>query len=710
MLRYFLTALLCFVLAGTANAAISLSCTPTETTTFAGKGVVMNCTASTGATSKPFHEITYRHTVRDPNASTWLYGAQVGKSKASMTGPIAAYVFEVGSTGSGLAYIWTVCASESGQPSVCNDYTINIKDQDTQFPAAVTECISIAGNFADCPFTAGAGATHTTKADADFDAALNACLGANANTRCLFLRGESTWQASTQTNITGTGAKMIGAYGSGAKPVINFTNLSGVIRPYTGVDSLLIQNLEFKGSSATAEVSGRPFVLIANASNITVSKVDASRMAGFWVSSGYNTGTGLVLHENTVLDGSSCYVYAINSAIIGNSFGVVGEDDSEHVCRLQLIQGAAFANNTLKDAGLGGGGGKSQLTLRAEVRQFKHSITGAANNGSGLIRLTLDGSVQAEYLETGDSVVVAGVDGTTEANGTWTVTVISAENAQPGVVDLQGSTFTNAFTDPGEDLGRGILTGPLLAGDWDTRQVYFADNFFDSSLNGRGGYQIEFGAGAATRNAHLVDILFERNKIKFGVASGTGIYISNGERMTVRNNIIDMTLDVSDGIGAYAVGRGGGSGVLSRADDIQFQNNTIFSAAAGSGISGITFGHSSLNLLDPINSGAKNNLCYFPNNTGTTACIVDYGDAPTLGTNTGNVGAITTNPFTSTPNISNPVTLAPSVAGYADNAGAAAAGATCLFCDFFQCHHKTAATYQIGALVDRANAICAGAP
>lgn len=69
------------------------------------------------------------------------------------------------------------------------------------------------------------------------------------------------------------------------------------------------------------------------------------------------------------------------------------------------------------------------------------NVTGAVNNGSGLIRITTSTS---DIFGTGARVYVSGVTGTTEANGTWTVTRISATQ-----YDLQGSTFVNAFVGAG---------------------------------------------------------------------------------------------------------------------------------------------------------------------------------------------------------------------------------------------------------------------
>jgi hypothetical protein len=92
------------------------------------------------------------------------------------------------------------------------------------------------------------------------------------------------------------------------------------------------------------------------------------------------------------------------------------------------------------------------------------TITGAANNGSGLIRLTV-GSTST--FATSQVKTVSDVVGTTEANGTWTITVVDATH-----IDLQGSTFTNGYASGGTigggveeiSLGSGLaLTGSVLS-------------------------------------------------------------------------------------------------------------------------------------------------------------------------------------------------------------------------------------------------------
>jgi hypothetical protein len=58
------------------------------------------------------------------------------------------------------------------------------------------------------------------------------------------------------------------------------------------------------------------------------------------------------------------------------------------------------------------------------------TITGAADNGSGLIRIT----ATAHGFATNDTVTISGVVGTIEANGTWAITKIDADT-----FDLNGS-------------------------------------------------------------------------------------------------------------------------------------------------------------------------------------------------------------------------------------------------------------------------------
>lgn len=79
------------------------------------------------------------------------------------------------------------------------------------------------------------------------------------------------------------------------------------------------------------------------------------------------------------------------------------------------------------------------------------TITGAANNGSGAIRLTLANETAGTPPYAGFTVLgqptitVYNVTGTTEANGVWHFTVVDSTH-----IDLVGSTFTHAYAGGGQ--------------------------------------------------------------------------------------------------------------------------------------------------------------------------------------------------------------------------------------------------------------------
>ncbi|MFA7238189.1 MAG: hypothetical protein WC058_15110 [Phycisphaeraceae bacterium] len=102
------------------------------------------------------------------------------------------------------------------------------------------------------------------------------------------------------------------------------------------------------------------------------------------------------------------------------------------------------------------------------------TITGAASNGGpNLIRLTV---ASTATFSTGQKKIVNGVTGTTEANARWTITVVDATH-----IDLQGSTFTNAYVSGGT-IGGGVdeivvgsglsMSGATLSANLNTTSFY----------------------------------------------------------------------------------------------------------------------------------------------------------------------------------------------------------------------------------------------
>jgi hypothetical protein len=122
------------------------------------------------------------------------------------------------------------------------------------------------------------------------------------------------------------------------------------------------------------------------------------------------------------------------------------------------------------------------------------TVTGAVNNGSGLIRISV-GSAPATPLVTGDIVTVGNVGGVPNAVGRFTVTVINSTT-----FDLQGSVFAGTFTSGGtlqlnstrrignafdfENVGGGPFIANIEDFGHDTCVKFGGTTVFTSVLNG----------------------------------------------------------------------------------------------------------------------------------------------------------------------------------------------------------------------------------
>ncbi len=86
-------------------------------------------------------------------------------------------------------------------------------------------------------------------------------------------------------------------------------------------------------------------------------------------------------------------------------------------------------------------------------------VTGAASN-AGLVEITYTANSSNPALATGNIVSIASVGGTTEANGTWVITVTSSTT-----FTLAGSVFANTYTSGGlvqQDVGFAALPADYL--------------------------------------------------------------------------------------------------------------------------------------------------------------------------------------------------------------------------------------------------------
>lgn len=118
------------------------------------------------------------------------------------------------------------------------------------------------------------------------------------------------------------------------------------------------------------------------------------------------------------------------------------------------------------------------------------SVSGAADNGSGLIRLTVTSTTG---MATGDVRSVWGIVGTVEANAQWTITVVDATH-----IDLQGSAFVNAYSSGGSVSGAfsawTSLGSPIGAR---AGAVQWAVGGVTGASMAKMSYDFRFGAGSS---------------------------------------------------------------------------------------------------------------------------------------------------------------------------------------------------------------------
>ena len=167
--------------------------------------VFFDSTATICAGCDPFHDLDHEWDFGDPTAGTWSVS---DKSKNQAFGPVTAHVFET--PGSFVVNLVVYGSGGARRQQVA----ITVTDGNAEWAGTKTTCLSTSGNFADCP----AGAAQVS---ASSTAAIQTSCNV-ANHRCLLRRGE-IWTGAA-LSLTVSGPSMIGAYGSGAKPVVDATD------------------------------------------------------------------------------------------------------------------------------------------------------------------------------------------------------------------------------------------------------------------------------------------------------------------------------------------------------------------------------------------------------------------------------------------------------------------------------------------------------
>jgi MYXO-CTERM domain-containing protein len=393
-----------------------------------------------------WHDLAYRWNFGDADAGTWSVS---GRSKNREIGPAAGHVFEQPGH-----YVVTLTVTDPVSGSIATTtHEIDVADPDQTFAGGNTICYrsSDSGGFDGCP--AGAG----QKTIASLNAVYSDCAGADH--RCLLRRGD-TFTAKSTIFLDANAPQILGAFGRGAKPVIDAAALGGfaLFQGAIDGDDWRIMDLRLVGPAVGGSIAffGKRTqrdilvmrVELAPATWHNFVLMDASQL------SPKDFHERVFLVENWVPKagfgngGNILYIAYKDSAILGNNFQ--DTRTGEHILRAEAYDNLIIAHNEL--------GG---------VLNTKHAITlrswdQKAPCGGTICGPSKKGSVLANRIH---------------INSGWTVQICGRAGEQAN--DCEDTIVDGNFLFPSETYplkNEQVVIFQLADGDAITRRTSFRNN------------------------------------------------------------------------------------------------------------------------------------------------------------------------------------------------------------------------------------------
>jgi chitodextrinase/PKD repeat protein len=495
---------------------------PSRTSGVAPLAVFFDATGTTSTlTTRPFHDIEYRWdfgdrdvNTGDPNMSppitgaiTWATGSRGGDPlnlRNLATGPVAAHVYETTGT-----YTVTLTVTD-GTNTDTTTLTITVDNADDVFAATKTICFSNTNNpssFVGCPPAAQQVANSSNFA--------TAIAQATTGKRVLFQRGGTWIRGTTLAHLSQTGPGIVGAYGSGAAPLIRTTlavddedilQISGSATPASFSD-WRIMDLEFDGQNNPRRIHAIKFG--AGADQVTLLRLNihhilqAINASSFVLTNGGGEHVwdqmavvdGVFQHFNVTSGGQAAYMSGQRFAIMGCLF----DDVQNHVVRIpqmtkgvisnSVLSGAQAGFNTLKlhapcQGGLPGGCDILSVENGAFTEQVvisDNKFVGGPNN------LTIEPGPQNSSADERLRDLIIERNWFVGGAGTQVHLTLNAARStvRNNIIDLSGSTFSEQY---GVSVARRGVE-PVADGN----RIYNNTIFFSGSTDFT-GVQVQSGA------------------------------------------------------------------------------------------------------------------------------------------------------------------------------------------------------------------------
>ena len=458
-------------------------------------------------TAKPFHDIEYRWNFGEssgPGVGPWSQGSGAGKnSRNTATGPLAAHVYEVPGT-------YTVSVSEATD-AASYQCQITVQDPDVVFAGSKTTCFSTSGLFQGCPV----GANRVTTSD--FAAVKAAATPTNAVRRLLLRRGEK-WTASATANFALTGPGLIGAFGTGARPVVQTA-------------------IGFRTESAVVSFSSAVTPLMKDWRLMDVT-IDGSPNVG---TKAFGVGTMGGIDQLTILRVNP-NALRLGVMLVDNLLDIWNADANPARHGHKIWDQLSIVDMDITRMPAGTPGDASSYSYGTYLSGERVFYAGNAIDGRGTSTPGVSHNARFSYL--GKAII---------SNNT----LMRAGPTQHSL-KLHAASWGNTGVAGARGIGEGY-----------TRWVVIADNKF---VGGHGGWPVTIGPQDGVHDERGRDIILERNWHVAGPATQWHQVIWFSD-VTTRNNIIDMSGSASHG-GIFVSQR---AGFQVPADQVRVYNNTFYS-------------------------------------------------------------------------------------------------------------------------------------
>jgi PKD repeat protein len=402
--------------------------------------VHFDATASTSsAVGDAFRQVTYTFDYGDSGSGTWSTNSQSKNSDSG--GPLGAHVYETAGT-----YTVTVTADD-GTTSASTTVSITVSNPDTVYSGTNTICIDTTGGTTGGP----SGCTYATSMPT-----------IESNKRYLIKRGQTISGFTVPSTVTGV---RIGAYGTGAKPVVDgaiYLNNNSTPTTAQWVEDVVVADLDVRNGIVQV-MCGRHIALLRCtldlAGSTATSILFADSLAYYSQSSGTGGDPGRVLARSDFYIPKyvfvvECYQRGVNTDVDqGLLHGIWGSVDcaafmgndsytaNQHLLRFYLARKALVQHCILADKSADGS--RHAIKLHSGgLNPFLDAYESAAPAGTWV---------------SSNNIIRYNTLGASDSNNAWTVNIApqntgSAEGVQDTI--LENNTFINSAS-KGVDIQAG---------------------------------------------------------------------------------------------------------------------------------------------------------------------------------------------------------------------------------------------------------------